>query len=389
MLISNISKTNKQDLAKILPQDVQDIDLTKTLNPYSEKQHLLSVADQVTKYFAKRQKFPHTAHEMKMANNWKEVGIRPQGLEYQSIDEKIRSGHQFDTYGWIPNDMIFTNILHNRGDRMNFSNIQTHLNVRKGLFWQALNITVVVYFDPLGTYKFVTVIGNHCTAKSIMVSGLGSHVFARIVSIGKSASLKDIAKFGAIIHHTDSDRRTNQGAEDRLVSGAHAGEPVYEDTMRVLVDLGFDIKNQVKQNGQKLMTVSSPQSLITCIKEFGYDIVKDNCELIRESYPNDTKVLTGALSVLSAIRYYFTKKLNKISKQEFETFFKHWVMLHEQGEIFPNTGKNKDLMIPVWSMIKNINSWAKNNLKRSNKIITKKDMFKVIPEDDLEHVHFA
>lgn len=378
MFISDLRKGDYK-----LPDAVKNIDLTKSLNPYEESKHLLSISSQVDKHFNKRLKFPFTPSEMKSDKKWQEVGIKPDGLDFQSIDQKIRNGRSFDTYAWIPNDMIFTNTIHNRGDNINFTNIFTHLDLRGGLFWQAMNITVVVYFAKDGTYKFVTVIGNHCTAKSIIVSGLGAPVFARVVCLGKETSLDEIRKFGAIIHHTDSDRRTNQGATDRLVSGAQAGELQYENTMRVLVDMGFDIKNQVKQNGKVLKKVSSPQSLMANIKEFGYDIVKDNVLLLRKAYQNDTQILTGALSVLSTIRYYFDKKINK---ETFEDFFLYWSGLNEQEDIFPNSGKNKDVMIPTYEMIKSINRWSKKELKRKQVLISRKDIFKAIPEEALENI---
>lgn len=378
MFISDLRKGDYK-----LPDAVKNIDLTKSLNPYEESKHLLSISSQVDKHFNKKLKFPFTPSEMKSDKRWKEVGIKPDGLDFQTIDQKIRNGRSFDTYAWIPNDMIFTNIIHNRGDNINFTNIFTHLDLRGGLFWQAMNITVVVYFAKDGTYKFVTVIGNHCTAKSIIVCGLGAPVFARVVCLGKETSLDEIKKFGAIIHHTDSDRRTNQGAVDRLVSGAQAGEIQYENTMRVLVDMGFDIKNQVKQNGKVLKKVSSPQSLMANIKEFGYDIVKDNVLLLRKAYPTDTQILTGALSVLSTIRYYFDKKINK---EVFEDFFMYWSGLNDQEDIFPNSGKNKDVMIPTYEMIKSINRWSKKELKRKQVLISRKDIFKAIPEEALENI---
>lgn len=381
MYISDLRKGDYK-----LPDSVKNIDLKKSLNPYEESKHLLSVSGQVDKHFNTKKKFPQTSSDMKSVRDWKEVGIRPDGLDFQTVDQKIRNGRGFDTHAWIPNDMIFTNTIHNRGDNINFTNIFNHLDLRGGLFWQAMNITVVVYYAKDGTYKFVTVIGNHCTAKSIIVCGKGSPVFARVICLGKETSLEEIRKFGAIIHHTDSDRRTNQGAADRLVSGAQAGEIQYENTMRVLVDLGFDIKNQVKQNGKVLKKVSSPQSLMAIIKEFDYDIVKDNVELIRRAYPTDTTVLTGPLSVLTTIRYYFDYKGKKISKDDFESFFMSWSETNDQEDIFPNSGKNKDVMKPVNEMIKSINRWSKKNLNRKQVLIGRKDIFKLIPEDKLENI---
>jgi len=378
MYISDLRKGDYK-----LPDAVKNIDLKKSLNAYEESKHLFSISEQVDKHFNKRKKYPFTPSELKSDRDWKEVGIRPDGIDFQSIDEKIRKGRSFDTYAWIPNDMIYTNIIHNRGDNINFTNISTHLDLREGLFWQAMNITVVVYYAKDGTYKFVTVIGNHCTAKSIIVSGLGATVFARVVCLGKETSLDEIRKFGAIIHHTDSDRRTNQGATDRLVSGAQAGEAQYENTMRVLVDMGFDVKNQVKQNGKVLKKVSSPPSLMAIIKEFDYELVKDNVNLLRKAYQTDSEILTGALSVLTVIRYYFS---NKIDKETFEEWFMSWSEHNGQSEIFPNSGKNKDVMKPVYELIKNINRWSKKNLNRKQVLISRKDIFKAIPEDKLENI---
>lgn len=378
MYISDLRKGDYK-----LPDAVKNIDLKKSLNAYEESKHLFSISEQVDKHFNKRKKYPFTPSELKSDRGWKEIGIKPDGIDYQTIDQKIRKGRSFDTYAWIPNDMVYTNTIHNRGDNINFTNISTHLDLRGGLFWQALNITVVVYYAKDGTYKFVTVIGNHCTAKSIIVSGLGAPVFARVVCLGKETSLDEIRKFGAIIHHTDSDRRTNQGAEDRLVSGAQAGETQYENTMRVLVDMGFDIKNQVKQNGKVLKKISSPPSLMAIIKEFDYEIVKDNVNLLRKAYQTNNEILTGALSVLTIIRYYFD---NKINKEVFEEWFMSWSEQFDQSEIFPNSGKNKDVMIPVYEMTKNINRWSKKNLNRKQALISRKDIFKVIPEDKLENI---
>jgi hypothetical protein len=378
MYISDLRKGDYK-----LPDAVKNIDLKKSLNAYEESKHLFSISEQVDKHFNKRKKYPFTPSELKSDRGWKEIGIKPDGLDFQTIDQKIRNGRSFDTYAWIPNDMIFTNIIHNRGDNINFTNIFTHIDLRGGLFWQAMNITVVVYYAKDGTYKFVTVIGNHCTAKSIIVSGLGAPVFARVVCLGKETSLDEIRKFGAIIHHTDSDRRTNQGAEDRLVSGSQAGEPQYENTMRVLVDMGFNIKNQVKQNGKDLKKISSPSSLMAIIKEFDYEIVKDNVNLLRKAYQRDKEILTGALSVLTIIRHYFD---NKINKEVFEEWFMEWSGLFEQSDIFPNSGKNKDVMKPVYELIKNINRWSKKNLNRKQVLISRKDIFKAIPEDKLENI---
>lgn len=378
MYISDLRKGDYK-----LPDAVKNIDLKKSLNAYEESKHLFSISEQVDKHFNKRKKYPFTPSELKSDRGWKEIGIKPDGVDYQTIDQKIRKGRSFDTYAWIPNDMVYTNTIHNRGDNINFTNISTHLDLRGGLFWQALNITVVVYYAKDGTYKFVTVIGNHCTAKSIIVSGLGAPVFARVVCLGKETSLDEIRKFGAIIHHTDSDRRTNQGAEDRLVSGAQAGEPQYENTMRVLVDMGFNIKNQVKQNGKVLKKISSPSSLMAIIKEFDYEIVKDNVNLLRKAYQTDKEILTGALSVLTIIRHYFD---NKINKEVFEEWFMEWSGQFEQSDIFPNSGKNKDVMKPVYELIKNINRWSKKNLNRKQVLISRKDIFKAIPEDKLENI---
>lgn len=382
MIISDLRKADYQ-----LPESVKNINLKQKLNSYDESKHLLHIKALVDEYFSKREKTPFTPKQLVEEKKWQEVGIKPDGLSYQDIDSKIRQGRPFDTYAWIPNDKIYGNSQHNRTDTINFTNTFRHLDFRGGLFWQAMNITLVVYYDDDGSYKFVTVIGNHCTVKSIVVCGVGAPVFARVISYGKNTSLEEIRKLGAQIHHTDSDRRTNQGAQDRLVSGARAGEEQYEDTMKVLVDMGFNIKDQVKKNGKDLLTISSPQSLMGIIKEYDYQIVKDNVQLIRDNYPNATRILTGGLSVLTTIRYYFGEnKANRISKDDFKKWFDNWSSTNDQEDIFPNSGTQKDVMVPVLDMIKSINRYSKKHMNRKQGLITKKDIATHIPEKKLENV---
>ena len=77
---------------------------------------------------------------------------------------------------------------------------------------------------------------------------------------------------------------------------------------------------------------------------------------------------------------------NKINKEVFEEWFMSWSEQFDQSEIFPNSGKNKDVMIPVYEMTKNINRWSKKNLNRKHALISRKDIFKAIPEDKLENI---
>ena len=94
------------------------------------------------------------------------------------------------------------------------------------------------------------------------------------------------------------------------------GEEQYEDTMKVLVDMGFNIKDQVKKNGKALLSISSPQSLMGIIKEYDYQIVKDNVQLIRDNYPNATKILTGGLSVFNYVLDIILVKIKPIESQK-------------------------------------------------------------------------
>ena len=43
-------------------------------------------------------------------------------------------------------------------------------------------------------------------------------------------------------------------------------------------------------------------------------------------------------------------------------------------------------MIPVYEMIKSINRWSKKNLERKQALISRKHIFKVIPEDKLDNI---
>lgn len=67
-------------------------------------------------------------------------------------------------------------------------------------------------------------------------------------------------------------------------------------------------------------------------------------------------------------------------------FFLDWSQTNDMSDVFPNSGKNKDVMIPVYDMIKSINIWFRKNRNRKKALITRKDIFKTIPEELLENI---
>ena len=370
-----LKSKHKSDLT--LPKEISQINVLSRMTKYDEDKNLLHISSLVDDYFKKRKKFPLTQAEMKKDNGWEEVGIKPSAISYEKLIEKIKLGKAFDTQAYIPNDSIYGNSLHNRTDEINFTSVINHLDIRNGLFWQAINITVVVYPMSDGSYKFVTVIGNHCTVKSILVFGKGTHLPARVIFLGPN--LKEAMEYGYRIHHTDSDRRTNMKPEHRLISGVRSKEKEYQETMKVLVGMGFDLKGQVIGNNKK---ISSTQALIGLVKEFDYDVVYKNVELLREIFPNEKATSTKALEVMTNITHYFDKKV----EPHWKSFMEAYAVMHTVADIYPHSTDNKNGMIPTVQMIEKLNHWVIRNTSRKQKLISKKDIYNNIPENKLENV---
>ena len=124
---------------------------------------------------------------------------------------------------------------------------------------------------------------------------------------------------------------------------------------------------------------------MSVIKEYkNYDMVKENGLLIRATWPEAKKILVSGLSVLCTIRHYFPKKIGSELMKEFIT---DWAKGgNEQEDLYPNSTNNKDIMVPTYDLIKSLNKWYKKKYNKTKVLISRRDIFKAIPEDLLVNI---
>ena len=88
-----------------------------------------------------------------------------------------------------------------RTDKINFTNAWSNLDKVGGMDWDSLYI-VVAYWQG----KFITLIGNHCIVKTIVMCGYGALIPCKIIYVGDTEN--DMERFMSRKHDIDSNKRT-------------------------------------------------------------------------------------------------------------------------------------------------------------------------------------
>ena len=362
-LIGNSAKINK------LPDRVTDINLADRLIKFNEKEHMLNIAELTIKYFNDKCKVGKTQHKtpesLRAAKKWESSGQKP--VNYWSeerLKQEIAKGVPFSASVYLPNNNICGITIFNRTGEIKFGNAIINMNTRGGLFWDALHITVVVYKDT-----YITVIGNHCIVKSIFQEGYGALVPCNVIYLGEDE--EEVLKYMAKIHDSDANKRTNQSALDRVVSQTHAGDKVGEDTMKTMIALGYNVKDQVVKNGLDLKVVSSHQVVKGLVNSYGFDLVERASNIMRYVWDKDEEINASALEVLTRALYYFSKEFSKVCKNK--DIFKYFIKYKKeytgmkQKSLLIETGKNKDPMISVCKLMNDFNDFVCSDIVKEIK----------------------
>ena len=105
MIISDLRKADYQ-----LPESVKNINLKQKLNSYEESKHLLHIKTLVDTYFSKTEKTPFTPKQLVEKRGWKEVGIKPEGLNYQEALDRLEEAGLVATVSGDTNGRIVKQI---------------------------------------------------------------------------------------------------------------------------------------------------------------------------------------------------------------------------------------------------------------------------------------
>ena len=385
------------NMETILPTSVMQINLKKSLEKYDEEVHLLNVADQTREYFSKQRskgaKSLISPEKLRADKNWQIFG-NPMTRGVASYEEvlKIVSGGVPETFhGYLPNDIIYGIILWNRTNAINFTNTFSNLDKIGGMDWDSLHI-VVVYFQG----KFITVIGNHCTVKTIVMCGYGALIPVKIVYVGDT--VEDMEKFMSRKHDIDANKRTNMNPVDRLVSQGRSGDKVGERKMKTLIGLGYQVKGQVIKNGKDLVEITSHSYILDYVAKFGYENVEYISDLMRDVFVGEEHH-SMTLGVLTQTYTLFKDKFNRHNKLNanedadlFKSFLKYQTekALDTQTDFIQGSGKEKDLLVHSVRLVNKLNKYCKSKFAKqdgfpvlSKVFIGKKSFVGALSENEL------
>tara|TARA_Y100000816_G_scaffold2545_1_gene1502 strand:- start:317 stop:1504 length:1188 start_codon:yes stop_codon:yes gene_type:complete len=392
-----MKKISKQ----ILPPMVVSLNLKEKLEKYDEKKHLLNVAKMCENFFLKQQKkkensFFASPETLKIAKNWIQFGnpMTTGVLSYEEVLQKVLSGKPDTFMGYLPNNIIYGISLWNRTDHINFKNVFNNLDAIGGMDWNSLHITTV-YFKG----KFITVIGNHCIVKTIIMLGYGALIPCKIVYVGDTN--EDIQKFMSRMHDIDASKRTNMNIVDRLVSQGWSGDEKGEEKMKIIISLGYNIKNQVvPTKGEDLLKISSVSYLLDYVQSFGYDVVEYVTNLMKDVYKGEThqSFCLGIFAQTYVMWKDVLEEYNKRNQKEGADILKTFLELKsEQGEgqkeFMEGSGEEKSLLVHSMRLIKKLNAFCKSDAafnkgyeKRRFNLITKKMLLEKVPEDKIPQI---
>tara|TARA_B100000519_G_scaffold150854_1_gene131744 strand:- start:460 stop:1608 length:1149 start_codon:yes stop_codon:yes gene_type:complete len=344
-----------------------DVNLKDRLEKYNPKKHLLNVAEETRNYFLKQKNKNAKTHsspeKLKADKKWVEFG-KPSTryvASYEEVLKIVSEGVPETFYGYIPNDKIFGISLWNRTDHINFTNVFSNLDSIGGMDWNSLHIKVV-YFNG----KFITVIGNHCTVKTIIMRGYGALIPVKIIYVGDTE--EDMEKFMSRQHDIDANKRTNMAPVDRLVSQSRSGDKQGEKKMKILISLGYDVKNQVIANGKDLVNNTSHSYILNYVADLGYENVEYVSNLMRDVFEKEEHQAM-VVGVLAYTYYLFKDKFEKMNKSNpnkdadfFKSFLKYQVdwALDKQEDFIQGSGKEKDLNVHCVRLINKLNKWCKS-----------------------------
>ncbi len=351
----------------ILPSSVTSINLKSRLQQFKEDEHLLNIADLTKEYFSK-QKEKNSNHlqspeTLKLHKEWEIFG-RPmtRGVaSYEEVKQIVKSGSPDTFMGLIPNDIINGIPLWNRTDKINFTNAWSHLDKIGGMDWDSLYI-VVAYFQG----KFITLIGNHCIVKTIVMCGYGALIPCKIIYVGDTES--DMEKFMSRKHDIDSNKRTNQNPVDRLVSQARSGDKEGEKKMKTLISLGYNVKGQVLPNGKDLVNVTSENYILDYVGKFGYDKVSYVSDLVREVWEGEQHH-SFTIGVFTQTYFLFEETFRKHSKTNsiegsdiFKSFLQHEKDSGtEQSDFIVGSTNEKSELVHSVRLVSKLNRFCKSN----------------------------
>jgi len=366
----------------------ENIDISTFLKSTS-KSEIISVEDNIRGHLKNNKKY-NTLLEIQEYSKWGEpYGIKPRkAYDFQKMLDLIEKNpdEEFTRSDvWVPTDKIVIFTKFNR--KPDVSRCIAHLNVdlnknRFGLNWQALDTPHYYLVMIDGVIYLMSSIGGHRATMCVLSNGFNSQMPCRVTYIG-TLDKQEVQDACAKTHHTDSDKRANQVAGDRLASGVEAGDERFIKHMTDLLAcrLYADVDKIDVKKAKDMRKITSWQGHAGIVKNFGIENAKYASDKIREYEKKPEPILSQAVETIACFRWNFIDEQNiDIAKRHFDKFLDWYFTNFNTQSDLKSEGK---IGADVIYLVERFNRWSKgqNWFKQgSNNPITNKHTMKAFGE---------
>jgi hypothetical protein len=314
-----------------------------------------------------KQKKQTTLSQVQTSNGWKTpTGIAPdKSYTLDDLVKRIESDPDtpFSVADvWISSELITIISQFNRIPTI--SDCIRHLNDMGGLNWSALDTpSMYIAKDENDNYMMISTKGGHRSCMSVLTLGFDCNVPIRATYVG-SLDLTKVCDKASIDHHTDCNKRNNQTADDRIISGTAADDTEMKEVMESLIDMKLYVKEGAmkseKINGFRKCT--SWQSLKTSIKDNGYENTHYASEQIMKNSKSGDAIMSQSVEVIANFRNKFKKQIDKVDPMVYDSLsqFLNWYFM----DITRNQSTlraDKDTQLSTITLAKLFNLWCQTN----------------------------
>ena len=344
--------------------EARDINVQDYIKSIDETK-IISV-EEIVKEQLKRNKKTTTLTQLQEQEKWTEPeGIKPDRAHtLEDIIQRVEANPEkpFSVSDvWTPTSNIFVIQKFNRPpDIQKAINL---LNFRGCLNWSALDtphfwLAKSNIFNGADAYMLFSAIGGHRTGMVIISIGYGSEMPCRITYIG-DLDLKVVSEEASLIHHMDCNKRTNQTADDRIVSGVEAKDHSFVEVMECLIDCNLYVNEELMKTSETtgFRKCSSWQNFKSAIVENGYDNVKYAVNRLIEHTKDPEVILSQAAETIACFRNKFDKKIQNVSGDidTLDVFLRKYFVINDQSDLKSN-GK---IVADTVELAHVFNKWAK------------------------------
>jgi hypothetical protein len=314
-----------------------------------------------------KQKKQQTLSQVQTFNSWKNpTGIAPdKSLTFDDLVKRIESNPNtpFSVADvWISSELITIISQFNRIP--NIADCIRNLNYHNGLNWSALDTpSMYIAKDENDNYIMVSTKGGHRSVMSVLTLGFNCELPIRATYIG-SLDLIEVCEQAAIDHHTDCNKRNNQTADDRIVSGTAADDYEMKEVMESLIDMKLYVKEGAMKSEKidGFRKCTSWQSLKTSIKDNGYENTHYATEQIMKNTKSQEAIMSQSVEVIANFRNKFKRQIDNVNPMVYDTLsdFLKWYF----KDITRNQSTlraDKDTQLSTITLAKLFNLWCQTN----------------------------